>query len=120
MNETPETEIIVEDEKQLFTQDKSTKEQEQRAYARDTLSNSGPLGFPPTHPVIYTTPKDVSKAIPLETLTVAIQQLTSSLAKQNLPKCHPEVFSGDVAMFSPPPNKSLTISETLRAATPND
>lgn len=36
--------------------------------------------------------------IPMEMVT-ATNQLVTSLVKQAVPKCYPDVFSGDVAMF---------------------
>ena len=45
------------------------------------------------------TPTEVFTNIPLETFAASNQQPVASLAKQSLPKCHPDVFNGDVAMF---------------------
>ena len=50
-------------------------------------------------PVLFSTPREVYTGIPLETFATTNQQIVASLAKQSLPKCHPDVFNGDVAMF---------------------
>jgi len=41
----------------------------------------------------------VFTSIPLEKFAASNQQLVASLATQSLPKCHSDVFNGDVAMF---------------------
>ena len=38
---------------------------------------------------------------PMEELVTNNQRLAASIARQNLPKCHPEVFAGDVTLFHP-------------------
>ena len=37
----------------------------------------------------------------MEELATVNQKLAASLARQNLPKCHPEIFAGDVTLFHP-------------------
>ncbi|KAJ7384851.1 hypothetical protein OS493_019528 [Desmophyllum pertusum] len=37
----------------------------------------------------------------IETITATNKQLTSSLARQSLPKCHPDAFGGDATLFHP-------------------
>ena len=37
----------------------------------------------------------------IESLTSANQQVVAGLARQNLPKCHPDIFSGDATLFHP-------------------
>ena len=49
--------------------------------------------------MLFSTPREVYTGIPLETFATINQQIVASLAKQSLPKCHPDVFNGDVAMF---------------------
>ena len=63
------------------------------------LNYSNPPRFSSRQPVLHSTPKEVYTGIPLETFTATNQQLVASLAKQSLPKCQPDVFNGDVAMF---------------------
>lgn len=45
--------------------------------------------------------KQVVWGIPLETFTASNQNRVSILAKEGLPKCHPDTFSGDAAMSYP-------------------
>ena len=40
-------------------------------------------------------------ADPMEELATVNQKLAASLARQNLPECHPEIFAGDVTLFHP-------------------
>ena len=63
------------------------------------LNYSNPPRFSSRQAVLHSTPKEVYTGIPLETFTATNQQLVASLVKQSLPKCHPDVFNGDVAMF---------------------
>ena len=63
------------------------------------LNYSNPPRFSSRQPVLYSTQREVCTGIPLETFAATNQQLVASLAKQSLPKCHPDVFNGDVAMF---------------------
>ena len=37
----------------------------------------------------------------MDSLTVVNQQIVAGLARQNLPKCQPDVFSGDPTLFHP-------------------
>ena len=37
----------------------------------------------------------------IETLTLSNKQMVTALARQNLPKCHPDNFSGDPTLFHP-------------------
>ena len=37
----------------------------------------------------------------METLTSVNQQVVAGPARQNLPKCHPDTFSGDATLFHP-------------------
>ena len=37
----------------------------------------------------------------IETLTLSNKQMVTGLARQNLPKCHPDTFSGDPTLFHP-------------------
>ncbi|XP_028512827.1 uncharacterized protein LOC114574445 [Exaiptasia diaphana] len=37
----------------------------------------------------------------LEALTTTNQKIVSGIAKQNLPKCHPDTFNGDATLFHP-------------------
>ena len=53
-------------------------------------------------PVITSTPLiDVTGSQLIETLTSVNQQIVAGLARQNLPKCHPDVFSRDLTIFHP-------------------
>ena len=38
---------------------------------------------------------------PVEELVTINQKLAASLERQSLPKCHPEIFAGDVTLFHP-------------------
>ena len=55
------------------------------------LNYSNPPRFSSRQAVLHSTPKEV--------YTGTNQQLVASLVKQSLPKCHPDVFNGNVAMF---------------------
>ena len=37
----------------------------------------------------------------IETLTLSNKQMAAGQARQNLPKCHPDTFSGDPTLFHP-------------------
>ena len=53
-------------------------------------------------PVIASTPiRDVTGSQLIETLTSTNQQIVASLARQNFPKCQPDIFSGDATLFHP-------------------
>ena len=72
---------------------------EQSSPRQHALVCSPPIGLTTAQPVVSSTPHDVFAGTPLETFTASNLQLVASLAKQSLPKCHPDVFDGDVAMF---------------------
>ena len=44
---------------------------------------------------------DASGSQLIESLTSANRQVVAGLARQNLPKCHPDIFSGDITLFHP-------------------
>ena len=50
---------------------------------------------------IASTPINITGSQLIESLTSANQQIVSGLARQNLPKCHPDTFSGDPTLFHP-------------------
>ena len=53
-------------------------------------------------PIIASTPLiDATRSQLIETLTSVNQQIVAGLACQNLPKCQPDVFSGDPTLFHP-------------------
>ena len=53
-------------------------------------------------PLISSTPlRDITGSQLIDSLTVANQQIVAGLAKQNLPKCQPDIFSGDPTHFHP-------------------
>ena len=64
-----------------------------------TFNNPHPPGFSVKQPALHSTPKETFSSVPLETFAASNQRLVASLAKQSLPKCHPELFDGDVTMF---------------------
>lgn len=64
-----------------------------------TFNYPHPSGFSVKQPALHSTPKETSSGIPLETFAASNQRLVASLAKQSLPKCHPDLFDGDVTMF---------------------
>ena len=67
----------------------------------DTLPTPGTRQVPPSHPITTSTPKQDHTIGLLETFTTTNQRLVSGLSKQSLPKCHPDVFDGDVTLFHP-------------------
>ena len=67
----------------------------------DTLPTPGTRQVPPSHPITTLTPKQDHTIGLLETFTTTNQRLVSGLSKQSLPKCHPDVFDGDVTLFHP-------------------
>ena len=74
---------------QSFTQDLPNKKAQ-----KDTPFNR--------EPIITSTPLiDVTVSQLIETLTSVNQEIVAGLARQNLPKCHPDVFSGDPTIFHP-------------------
>ena len=74
---------------QSFSQDLPNKKAQQ-----DTPYNR--------EPIITSTPLiDVTGSQLIETLTSVNQQIVAGLAHQNLPKCHPDDFSGDPTLFHP-------------------
>ena len=53
-------------------------------------------------PVIASTLiRDVTRSQLNETLTSANQQIVAGLARQNFPKCQPDIFNGDAKLFHP-------------------
>ena len=50
---------------------------------------------------IASTPINITGSQLIESLTSVNQQIVSGLARQNLPKCHPDTFSGDPTLFHP-------------------
>ena len=53
-------------------------------------------------PLISSTPlRDNAGSQLIDSLTVVNQQIVAGLARQNLPKCQPDVFSGDSTLFHP-------------------
>ena len=53
-------------------------------------------------PLMTSTPfRDVTGSQLIDSLTAANQQIVAGLARQNLPKCQPDVFSGDPSLFHP-------------------
>ena len=53
-------------------------------------------------PIITSTPLiDVTGSQLIETMASVNQQIVAGLARQNLPKCHPDVFSGNPTLFHP-------------------
>ena len=74
---------------QSFSQDLPNKKaQQDTPFNREPISTSTPL-------------IDVTGSQLIETLTSVNQQIVAGLARQNLPKCHPDVFSGDPTIFHP-------------------
>ena len=54
------------------------------------------------HPLTTSTPlRDNAGSQLIDSLTVVNQQIVAGLARQNLPKCQPDVFSGDPTLFHP-------------------
>ena len=53
-------------------------------------------------PLLSSTPlKDITGSQLIDSLAAVNQQIVASLARQNLPKCQPDVFSGDPTLFHP-------------------
>ena len=53
-------------------------------------------------PIIASTPHgDASESQLIHSMTLVNQQIVAGLARQNLPKCHPDIFSGDATLFHP-------------------
>lgn len=53
-------------------------------------------------PLMTSTPfRDVTGSQLIDSLTAVNQQIVAGLARQNLPKCQPDVFSGDPSLFHP-------------------
>ena len=53
-------------------------------------------------PLMTSTPfRDVTGSQLIDSLTAVNQQIVAGLARQNLPKCQPDAFSGDPSLFHP-------------------
>ena len=52
-------------------------------------------------PLITSTPINITGSQLIETLTSVNEQIVAGLARQNLPKCHPDTFNGDPTLFHP-------------------
>ena len=53
-------------------------------------------------PLISSTPlKDITGSQLIDSLAVANQKIVARLARHNLPKCQPDIFSGDLILFHP-------------------
>ena len=59
----------------------------------------GPYKLTGKQPPLCSTSREPLLRPALESFTSTTQQLVATLAKQSSPKCHPDVFDGDVAMF---------------------
>ena len=70
-------------------------------HAHQAVPYTTPHQVPSHRPVITSTPKENDTSGLLETFAATNQRLVSGLAKQSLPKCHPDVFNGEVTMFHP-------------------
>jgi hypothetical protein len=57
-----------------------------------------PNAQPPTQ---FSQVGDATGSQLIESLTSANQQVVAGLARQNLPKCHPDIFGGDATLFHP-------------------
>ena len=51
--------------------------------------------------LITSTPINITGSQLIETLTSVSEQIVAGLARQNLPKCHPDTFTGDPTLFHP-------------------
>ena len=51
--------------------------------------------------LIASTPINITGSQLIETLTSVNEQIVAGLARQNLPKCHPDTFNGDPTPFHP-------------------
>ena len=67
---------------------------EDRRTHQDTAFNRRP-------PMTSTPFRDVTGSQLIDSLTAVNQQIVAGLARQNLPKCQPDVFSGDPSLFHP-------------------
>ena len=67
---------------------------EDRRTHQDTVFNRRP-------PMTSTPFRDVTGSQLIDSLTAVNQQIVAGLARQNLPKCQPDVFSGDPSLFHP-------------------
>ncbi|KAK3727951.1 hypothetical protein QZH41_004895 [Actinostola sp. cb2023] len=66
------------------------------------ITNTITPGQEPAHrPIVTSTPKRDSTIGLLETFTITNQRLVSGLTRQSLPKCHPDIFDGEVTLFHP-------------------
>ena len=54
-----------------------------------------------TRSLISSTPINITRSQLIETLTSVNEQIVAGLARQNLPKCHPDTFNGDPTLFHP-------------------
>ena len=74
--------------------------QKELTHAQHTLSNfRPPATSTPLVPPRLTATQEIPSSTLLETFTTSNRQLVASLARQSLPKCLPDVFKGDIAMF---------------------
>ena len=69
-------------------------------HAIDTPNISKAQNTPGRH-LTTSTPVSITGNELIETLTSANQKIVAGLARQNLPKCHPDTFSGDPTLFHP-------------------
>ncbi|KAK3699295.1 hypothetical protein QZH41_006443 [Actinostola sp. cb2023] len=67
----------------------------------NTLPTPNPTHHLPSLPVAASTPKQDHTIGLLESFTATNQRLVSGLSKQSLPKCHPDIFDGEVTLFHP-------------------
>ena len=54
-----------------------------------------------SQPFVSSTPRNITGNQLIESLTSANRQIVAGLARQNLPKCHPDTFNGDPTLFHP-------------------
>ncbi|KAK3752635.1 hypothetical protein QZH41_000499 [Actinostola sp. cb2023] len=67
----------------------------------NTLPTPNPTHHLPSLPVAASTPKQDYTIGLLESFTATNQRLVFGLSKQSLPKCHPDIFDGEVTLFHP-------------------
>ncbi|CAB3982719.1 Hypothetical predicted protein [Paramuricea clavata] len=79
-------------------------EEKRDGVTKDQFQSFIPTGFAGNQPIyklLTTHPEVVIANQCIEGIAQTNQQIVASLASQNLPKCHPDVFDGDATLFHP-------------------
>lgn len=104
---TTDTEIPPTVPKRINTPQQNNPERTPEVWPRESRTpnnrheNGGETPHTQSRSFATSTPINITGNQLIETLTSTNQQIVAGLARQNLPKCHPDTFNGDPTLFHP-------------------